>query len=157
MPQPQPSDPEHLASARQGRDAADVTVQLYEETAQVGRREVLQGRIEIRTATELREETVREALSHTDVAVTRVPVGRTLMEGEPLPQVRTDGDLTIVPVFEEILIIEKRLVLKEEIHLQRTTRSETVEVPITLRSQQAEVKRVEVQSGGGVHDEKPQS
>ena len=36
------------------------------------------------------------------------------------PKIRIEGDLTIVPVLEEILVVEKRLILKEEVHIRRT-------------------------------------
>ena len=52
-----------------------------------------------------------------------------------------NGDLTIVPVVEEVLVVEKRLVLKEELHIRRTSQTELVEVPVTLRKQRAVVER----------------
>ena len=52
-----------------------------------------------------------------------------------------DG-VTIIPVLEEILVVEKRLVLKEEVHIRRSTAGEEVEVPVTLRRQRAVVERV---------------
>ena len=60
---------------------------------------------------------------------------------ETAPDVRTEGDLTIVPVVEEVLVVEKRLVLKEELHIRRTSQTEVVEVPVTLRKQRAVVER----------------
>lgn len=49
--------------------------------------------------------------------VERVPVNR-LVDNEP--QTRQEGDVTIIPVVEEVLVVEKRLLLKEEIHIRRT-------------------------------------
>jgi stress response protein YsnF len=48
-----------------------------------------------------------------------------------------------VPVLEEVLVVEKRLVLKEELHIRRRATTETVEVPITLRKQRAVVERID--------------
>jgi stress response protein YsnF len=59
------------------------------------------------------------------------------------PGVRTEGGVTIVPVLEEVLFVEKRLVLKEELHIRRTATTETVELPVTLRKQRAVIERVE--------------
>jgi stress response protein YsnF len=50
------------------------------------------------------------------VEVKRVPVNQFIEA--PVP-VREEGDVTIVPVFEEVLVVQKRLMLKEEIHLVR--------------------------------------
>jgi len=56
---------------------------------------------------------------------------------ETAPEIRTEGDVTIVPVLEEVLVVEKRLVLKEELHIRRRIETETVEVPVILRKQRA--------------------
>ena len=76
------------------------------------------------------------------VGVTRVPLNRTLAEGEAVPQIRTENGVTIIPVLEEILVVEKRLVLKEEVHVRQTTSGEDVEVPVMLRRQHAVVERI---------------
>jgi stress response protein YsnF len=57
------------------------------------------------------------------------------------PPVRTEGDVTIVPVLEEVLVVEKRLVLKEELRIRRSRRQETEEIPVRLRKQRAVVER----------------
>ena len=44
-------------------------------------------------------------------------------------------------MIEERLIIEKQLFLKEELHIRRNVKTETVEVPVTLRSERAIVER----------------
>ena len=55
---------------------------------------------------------------------------------------RTEEGVTIVPILEEVLFVEKRLVLKEELHIRRRVSSETVEVPVVLRKERAVVERV---------------
>ncbi|MCJ2115201.1 DUF2382 domain-containing protein, partial [Methylobacterium sp. J-001] len=42
----------------------------------------------------------------------------------------------------EILVVEKRLVLREEVHVRQTTAGEDVEMPVTLRRQHAGIERV---------------
>jgi stress response protein YsnF len=79
-----------------------------------------------------------------------VPVGCIV---ETAPEIRTKGDLTIVPVLEEVLLVEKRLVLKEELHIRRTIHTEVVEVPVTLRKQRAVVER---QAPHTSEEERPQ-
>jgi stress response protein YsnF len=38
--------------------------------------------------------------------------------------------------------VEKRLVLKEELHIRRSVTREDIEVPITLRKQRATIERL---------------
>ena len=114
---------------------------IIEETATLSKREVVTDRVRVRTRTSTQEELVSAALERTDVEVTRVPVDR---EIEMAPPVRTQGDVTIIPVVEEILVVEKRLVLREEIHIRQTATTETVEVPVTLRKQEAVIDQQDV-------------
>ena len=58
-----------------------------------------------------------------------------------MPEIRQVGDTTIVPVVEEILVTEKRLVLKEEVHLQRVRTVRTHTETVMLREQQAVITR----------------
>ena len=92
------------------------------------------------TQTRMVEEVASATLKGQEVDVTRVSIGKPVI-GE-LPQVRTEGDTTIVPVFEEVLVVEKRLMLKEELHIRRLANKETVEIPIQLKKQEAKVERL---------------
>jgi stress response protein YsnF len=47
----------------------------------------------------------------------------------------------IIPVLEEVLVVERRLVLKREIRIQKRPTSEIVEIPVSLRKQRAKVQR----------------
>ena len=106
------------------------------------KRAVETGRVRVSTRTETVDEVLRETL-HTDmVGVTRVPIDRVIAEGEVPPTTRMENGVTIIPVLEEVLVVEKRLVLKEEVHIRQTTSGEAVEVPVTLRRQHAVVERV---------------
>jgi uncharacterized protein (TIGR02271 family) len=114
-------------------------IALVEEEARIDKREVVTGRVRIRTRVEEAEETVRGTLDEEVVEVERVPVDRIV---DAAPAVRQDGDVTIIPVMEEVLVVEKRLVLKEELHVRRRRTQESVEVPVTLRRERVEVKRL---------------
>jgi uncharacterized protein (TIGR02271 family) len=114
-------------------------IALVEEEARIDKREVVTGRVRIRTRVEEAEETVRGTLDEEVVEVKRVPVDRIV---DAAPAVRQDGDVTIIPVMEEVLVVEKRLVLKEELHVRRRRTQESVEVPVTLRRERVEVERL---------------
>lgn len=120
----------------------EAVIPVVEERAWVEKRAVETGRVRVSTRTETREQVLRESLRGNAVGVTRIPIDRTLAEGEPVPVMREEGGVTIIPVLEEILVVEKRLVLKEEVHIRQTTSGEDVEVPVTLRRQRAVVERV---------------
>lgn len=114
------------------------TIPLVEERAFVSKRVVEGGRVRVRTRVEEREELVRADLAHDEVEVDRVRIDR---EIDAVPEVRQDGDLTIIPVVEERLVVEKRLFLVEEIHLRRVRRVEEIAQSVTLAAQRAEIMR----------------
>jgi stress response protein YsnF len=116
-------------------------IPISEEELSVCKREVTSGRIRIRTVTDAVETMVRQELESETVEVTRVAIGKVV---DTIPAVRDAGDgVLIVPVIEEILVVEKKLVLKEELHIRRRTETETVETPVTLRKQRAVVERLD--------------
>jgi stress response protein YsnF len=119
-------------------DNETASLQLVQESASISAESVVTGRVRVSTETDVREEIARATLEGELVDVVRVPVDRPV---ETMPAVRTEGDLTIVPVVEEVLFVEKRLVLKEEIHIRRRLTREVVEMPVKLRRQRAVVER----------------
>jgi uncharacterized protein (TIGR02271 family) len=116
----------------------ETSIPLVEEEAHVGKRTRTTGRVRIRTEVDEVEQLVAAELMQERVEVERVPVDRIV---DAAPPVRTEGDVTIVPVLEEVLIVEKRLVLKEELRIRRSRRQETEEIPVRLRKQRAVVER----------------
>ena len=116
-------------------------IALLEEVAHVDVQSVATGRVRISTHVSAVEEIARADLETDTVEVTRVPVNQPVTGA--LPEVRTKGDLTIVPVFEEVPVVEKRLMLKEELHIRRIVTSEAVAMPVTLRQQTAAVERLD--------------
>jgi stress response protein YsnF len=131
------------------RTEAEEILPLVEETATVHKREVVTGKVRVHTITDTIEEVAKANLQSDSVEVTRVPVDQVV---DAAPKIRTEGDLTIVPVLEEVLVVTKQLVLKEELHIRRRVETETVEVPVSLRKQRAIVER-EAPDGTTINEE----
>lgn len=129
---------ESLPPAASRTDDVVATIPLVEERLKVSKREVETGRVRVHVNVEERRETLTEQLSRDDVEVERI--ARNVRVSE-IPNVRLEGGVTIVPVVEEVMIVEKALVLVEEIHIRRRTVSETVEVPVTIKSERARIER----------------
>ena len=116
----------------------EVRLPLVEETAVIGKRTVETGHVRVRTEVDEREEQLRDLLMREDVRIERVAVGRQVDE-IPLP--REEGDVTIIPIVDEVAVIEKRLILREELRIVRVRTVEPVEERVTLRSTRAVVER----------------
>jgi stress response protein YsnF len=142
------TDQQHL----RGLGETIESIPIVEEELKLEKREVVTGRVRVRTVVEVVEEMAQASLDEETVEVTRVPVDRVVDEA---PGIRTEKDVTIVPILEEVLVVEKRLVLKEELHIRRQTRSEEVQVPVQLRKQRAVVERLPA-GGEGADPDLPQ-
>ena len=77
---------------------------------------------------------------HEQVEIEHVPVGRTV---DAVPPVREEGDTTIFPVMEEVVVVERRLVLKEEIRIRHLRSTERHQETVVLRTQDAVITRTE--------------
>jgi uncharacterized protein (TIGR02271 family) len=87
-------------------------------------------------------ETVEEPLVRHEVVIDRVAINR-VVDGSEAPAIRQEGDTTIIPVLEEVLVVEKRLMLKEEVHVKRVARETRSPERVTVRKEQATVERVD--------------
>lgn len=123
------------------KDDLSGVVPIAKEEAHIEKREIITGRVRVHTVTKAIEELIHQDLAQERVEVSRISIDR---EIEVVPEIRQDGDVTIIPVVEEILIIEKRLILKEEIHIQRIRSVEPIETRMVLRKQEAVVERLDV-------------
>jgi len=113
-------------------------VPLLSEEISVSRRIVETGVVKVSTVTRGREVLVDEPVVHERVEVERIPVGRFV---DAFPDVREEGDTTIIPVIEEVIVVEKRLRLKEEVHLRRVRVTDQHQELVVVREQDAIITR----------------
>lgn len=130
-PAPRPHDDETSTSV-------EGVIPVIEERLDVSSRVETTGAVRVRVEVERGAQTVRaHNVVHT-VAVQRVP------RGMPVQEARApwnEGDTLVVPVYEERLVLERRLVLKEEIHIVRQTVRQPVERQMPVRKEHAVVER----------------
>ena len=103
-------------------------IPLVEEEVQVDTRVIELGHVTVQKKVDEFLDERAISLRHQQVEVERVPVDRIIDEViEPY----LDGDVYVVPVIEEEIVITRRLRLKEELRVQRTVghHEETVQVP----------------------------
>jgi uncharacterized protein (TIGR02271 family) len=119
---------------------AEASIPLVQENLTVAKRSVETGRVRIRTVVDEKLVRVSEQLERDDVTIERVSVNREVTQA---PEVREEDGVLIVPVLEEVVVVEKRLFLKEELHVHRNRRSEPVDEAVRVRSMRVEVERVD--------------
>jgi uncharacterized protein (TIGR02271 family) len=125
--------------ADRGLSKSPLVLPVIDEALEVHTSPVETGRVRIRKIVHEREEIVDPPLMRNEVDIERIPINR-VVEGPIL--VRSEEDTLIIPVLEEVLVIEKRLLLKEEIRI--TTRRIETHAPqrVTLHREEATVERI---------------
>ncbi|MCO6414862.1 YsnF/AvaK domain-containing protein [Siccirubricoccus sp. KC 17139] len=120
-------------------EPAETVIPILEERLKVTRATRATGRVRITLATATEERVVEEVLRQRRVEITRIPVNRPVPAPPP---VREEGDTLVIPVLEEVLVVERRLMLREEVRL-RLAHGERQEVKrIALRRQEPVIERL---------------
>lgn len=100
------------------------------------------GKVRITKQVSERIETVDEPGFREEVEIERVPLDRLV---DLPPDVRVEGDTTIIPVIEEVYILEKRYRVKEEVRVRRKRKEVNDPHQVSLRSEEVKIERVEVE------------
>lgn len=114
------------------------TLLRLEERLEVGKRVVETGRVQVTTRVVTSEQLVEMQLRRESVEVERVSVNRVVEHAGPI---RHEGDVMIVPLYEEVLVVTKQLVLKEELRIRRHSSLQPSVQRFALRREEAQITR----------------
>ncbi len=117
----------------------DHVLPVVNEERKIGKRTVETGKVRMSTRAHEREEAVDVPLRHDEVDIERVPINKIVDAWVP---VRTEGDVTVIPVLEETVVVQKRLFLKEEVRVRLKTREEHRPQRVCLRGEDLVVERI---------------
>lgn len=113
-------------------------IPVIEEQVRVDKRVVETGKVRISKQIKEYEEMVDVPLLREEVAVERIPINRIV---DSPPKVRQEGDTMIIPVVEEQVYFQKRLVLVEELHVRKQVVETHKPQQVTLRREEVDIKR----------------
>ena len=113
------------------------TIPVVEEQVHVGKKIVESGKVYVHKKVREESEDISVPVAHEEVEVRKVPVNQYV---DAAPPVRYEGNTTIVPVIKEVVVIEKKLVLVEEVHITKHVVEETHEHTVPLRKEEVEVE-----------------
>jgi uncharacterized protein (TIGR02271 family) len=117
-----------------------VIIPVVEERVRVGKRDRETGRVRLVKTVREERSTIDEPLIREHVDVERVEVNRPI---EGPVESDYEGDTLVIPVLEEVLYVEKRLMLKEELRITRRRVEERHPEDVTLRKEEVRVERLE--------------
>jgi uncharacterized protein (TIGR02271 family) len=113
-------------------------IPVIEEQARIDKQVVERSVVKINTFIKERNETVSTALLHEEVDIQRVPMN---VQVSAMPEVRFEGEVIIIPVVEEQVVVSKRLILTEELRVNRKLVEQITDIPVSLRSTEVSVHR----------------
>ena len=120
-------------------EATVVVIPVAEEQLEIGKREIEAGRLRLQKRVSEHEQTVDEPLFADEISLERVTINRFI--DEPT-EARIEGDTTVIPLFEERLVVQKRLVLREEIRITKRRIERCAPQIVALRREEVTVDRV---------------
>ncbi|MBP8251303.1 MAG: YsnF/AvaK domain-containing protein [Herpetosiphon sp.] len=116
-------------------------IPVIAEFVEIEKRAVDSGGVRVNKKIEQYEQLVEAQLRHEDVVVERVAVNQ-YVDDTFNPTPRQDGDTLIIPVLEEVVVVQKRLMLKEEIRLTKRNLQRTETQPVTLRREVVSIEQI---------------
>jgi len=129
-----------------GGPEGDVRVQRSEEDLRAGVREREAGRVNARKSVRTERELVRVPKRREEVDIERVPVEGEAREASGATEADIGEDEVVLQVFEEEVVVTKRVVLKEESRLRKRVAWDEEVVEVDLRKEEVEI---DDQSGRG--------
>ena len=122
----------------------ETVIPLLAEEVAVAKQVVETGRVQVSRVTHEQEQLIDELLAHETVEIDRTPIGRQI---DAMPAVRDEGDTIVIPIVEEVLVIERRLLLKEEVQVRvwRVRSTERHQESVILRHHEAVVTHLPVE------------
>jgi uncharacterized protein (TIGR02271 family) len=121
-----------------GSTNAGRTIPVIEERLELDKARRDTARVRVRKSVETEDRTITETHVEQTYDIERVPVNRAVQEA---PQPRYEGDTLVLPVLEEVLVTEKRLILREEVRIRRKRQERSAPATHTLLREQVQVDR----------------
>ncbi|MGV3719563.1 MAG: YsnF/AvaK domain-containing protein [Actinomycetota bacterium] len=128
------------AQPRRADAEAELVVPVAVEEIEVRKRQWETGGVRVHIDVREREEIVDQPMTREEVRVERVPINQMI---DSPPPTRQEGATTVIPVVEEVLVVEKRLLLKEEVRITKRTFEAHEPQTVVLRSEDPRVERLE--------------
>jgi len=119
-------------------DKQSVVIPVAREEATIAREVVETGVVSVRKIVRERVEVIDEPMLHDEVDIEHVPINRAVDAPQPP---REEGDVLVIPVYEEVVTVHRQWVLREEVRLRRREVQSRHREEVVLREEQALVER----------------
>ncbi len=133
-------DREQRAPAKPPATGTDeIVIPIVAEQMHVSKQTAERDRLRVHKRVKEFETVVDEPVFTEKYVVRRVPVNKAV---DGPVETRVAGDTIIVPLLEEVIVTQKRLMLREELHITRTREEGREPRTVKLRKEYVEIERV---------------
>ena len=144
------NESEPVASVSTNRIAteSEMIIPVMAEHLQIDKKTIDTAKVIISKKVTEHQEEINIPLLSEQYEVVRVPVHQTV--ATPPAAMRQEGDTMIVTVVKEILVVEKRYEILEELHITRRVTEQVETQSITLQTEEISVTRTPLQTVGDI-------
>lgn len=140
---PQPDGSYRVSAAGSVAGADQIVIPVIAEELSIETHRVARAKVRIHKRVETREEVVDSPVASEQVVVERIAINK-LVDGVP-PEPRNEDGVLIIPLIEEILVVEKRLVVREEVRVFKRRTTTNTPRNVVLRREVVDIDREEVE------------
>jgi uncharacterized protein (TIGR02271 family) len=115
-----------------------LVIPVIQEFVHAGKQKVETGRVVATKSVRDEVADISVTLDRDEVSIERIPIGKFIESAAP--ESRYEGETLIIPVVKEELVIQKRLVLVEEIRISKRKAKTEFSDQVTLRKEEVEIK-----------------
>jgi len=121
-------------------ERGEIVVPLIAEEVVIGKKTVETGGVRVHKTVREDVQRIDEPIIREHLEVERVEINRFV---EAAPAVRYEGDVMIVPVLEEVVVTQKRLLLREEVRLTKRREEISNVQEVTLRREEISLEKID--------------
>lgn len=132
-------------------EAGEIVVPLVAEEISVSKKTVETGGVRVHKIVREEVRRIDEPIIREHLEVERVEINQFV---ETAPNIRYEGDVMIVPVLEEVVVTQKRLLLREEVRLIKRREEIANAQEVVLRREEINLERID--SGNSIEPGEPE-
>lgn len=131
---------EDLANKHDLSNVKQQRIPVIEEQLTIGKKILETGKLKITKKVNSVQQTVDIPVVEEEVDVKRIAINEYIET--PPPAVRQEDGKTIISILKEVLVVEKRMILVEEIHIVRKLNHTITTQQETLRQEEVHIDRI---------------
>jgi uncharacterized protein (TIGR02271 family) len=122
------------------RASQDTVIPVIEEQVVINKKIVETGRVQVSKIVHENVDSYTIPTIEEHINVERVP--KNIIVDDVPPAIRYEDDVMIIPVLKEVAVVEKRIMLVEELRVTKTKTEKSETHEVTLKKEEVEVNRL---------------